>query len=180
MMGMPRVKTVRGISDYGYSWIYVIFEDGTDPYWAEHAPRNISRAQLQNLPQGVKTELGPDANGLGWIFQYVLTDPTGKHDPGQLRAVQDWYMRYHLRPFRRRGSSAHTSPVQPAIHRDCVCRSDRSGHIDKSNPHPFTWDRVRCYAGTAGSAVRPRDISACGVAPCADRFPSSKITYTHE
>ena len=97
MMGMPRVKAVRGISDYGYSWVYVIFEDGTDPYWARTRTQEYLAAALQNLPSGVKTELGPDANGLGWVFQYVLTDPTGKHDAGQLRALQDWYVRYHLR-----------------------------------------------------------------------------------
>jgi copper/silver efflux system protein len=97
MMGMPRVKSVRGISDYGYSWVYVIFEDGTDPYWARTRTQEYLAGALPSLPQGVKTELGPDANGLGWVFQYVLSDPTGKHDPGQLRAVQDWYLRYHLR-----------------------------------------------------------------------------------
>ena len=82
MMGMPRVKTVRGISDYGYSWVYVIFEDGTDPYWARTRDPGISRRRRAEPAAGVKTELGPDANGLGWIFQYVLTDPTGNHDPG--------------------------------------------------------------------------------------------------
>lgn len=97
MMGMPRVKTVRGISDYGYSWVYVIFEDGTDLYWARTRTQEYLSSVLQALPQGVKTELGPDANGLGWVFQYVLTDESGKHDLGQLRSVQDWYIRYHLR-----------------------------------------------------------------------------------
>jgi Cu(I)/Ag(I) efflux system membrane protein CusA/SilA len=97
MMGMPRVKTVRGISDYGYSWVYVIFEDGTDPYWARTRTQENLASVLQTLPQGVRTELGPNANGLGWVFQYVLTDPSGKHDLGQLRSVQDWYIRYHLR-----------------------------------------------------------------------------------
>ena len=97
MMGLPRVKTVRGISDYGYSWVYVIFEDGTDPYWARARVQEHLAGVAQNLPAGVKTEVGPDANGLGWIFQYVLTDPTGSHNAGQVRAVQDWYVRYHLR-----------------------------------------------------------------------------------
>jgi Cu(I)/Ag(I) efflux system membrane protein CusA/SilA len=97
MMGMPGVKTVRGISDYGSSWVYVIFEDGTDRYRARTRTQEYLASALPSLPAGVKTELGPDANGLGWIFQYILTDPTGKHDPGQLRAVQDWYLRYHLR-----------------------------------------------------------------------------------
>jgi len=68
MMGMPRVKSVRGISDYGYSWVYVIFEDGTDPYWARTRTQEYLAGALPSLPQGVKTELGPDANGLGWVF----------------------------------------------------------------------------------------------------------------
>src|SRR5689334_4948786 len=97
MMGLPRVKTVRGISDYGYSWVYVIFEDGTDPYWARTRVQEHLAGAAQGLPAGVKTELGPDANGLGWVFQYVLSDPTGSHNAGQLRATQDWYLRYHLR-----------------------------------------------------------------------------------
>jgi Cu(I)/Ag(I) efflux system membrane protein CusA/SilA len=97
MMGLSRVKTVRGISDYGYSWVYVIFDDRTDPYWARTRVQEQLSGIVQSLPTGVKTELGPDANGLGWVFQYVLTDPTGNHDAGQLRAVQDWYVRYHLR-----------------------------------------------------------------------------------
>lgn len=97
MMGLPRVKTVRGISDYGYSWVYVIFEDGTNPYWARTQVQEHLSGITQSLPTGVKTELGPDANGLGWIFQYVVTDPSGNHNAGQLRAVQDWYVRYHLR-----------------------------------------------------------------------------------
>jgi copper/silver efflux system protein len=96
-MGMPRVKTVRGISDYGYSWVYVVFQDGTDSDWAQTRTQEYLASALQNLPQGVKTELGPDANGLGWIFQYVLHDPTGTLNSGQLRSLQDWYVRLHLR-----------------------------------------------------------------------------------
>ena len=75
MMGMPRVKTVRGISDYGYSWVYVIFEDGTDPYWARTRIQEQLAERAAESSAGVKTELGPDANGLGWVFQYVLHDP---------------------------------------------------------------------------------------------------------
>jgi Cu(I)/Ag(I) efflux system membrane protein CusA/SilA len=97
MMGLPRVKTVRGISDYGYSWVYVIFDDGTDPYWARTQVQEHLSGIVQSLPAGVKTELGPNANGLGWIFQYVVTDPSGNHNLGRLRAVQDWYIRSHLR-----------------------------------------------------------------------------------
>jgi Cu(I)/Ag(I) efflux system membrane protein CusA/SilA len=97
MMGLPRVKTVRGISDFGYSWVYVIFQDGTDSSWARTKTQEYLAGTLQNLPQGVKAELGPDANGLGWVFQYVLHDPSGTLNPAQLRSLQDWYVRFHLR-----------------------------------------------------------------------------------
>ncbi len=76
MLGAPHVKAVRGFSDFGYSYVYVIFEDGTDIYWARSRTLEYLSGVLSNLPQGVKTELGPDANGLGWIFQYALVDHT--------------------------------------------------------------------------------------------------------
>ena len=76
-MGLPRVKIVRGISDYGYSWVYLIFEDGTDLYWSRSRVQEQVAGVAQSLPAGVKTELGPDANGLGWVFRYVVTDPLG-------------------------------------------------------------------------------------------------------
>ena len=97
MLGAPRVKTVRGISDFGYSYVYVIFEDGTDLYWARSRTLEYLSAVLPRLPEGVKTELGPDATGLGWIFQYVLTDTSGTHSLADLRSYQDWNLRYHLK-----------------------------------------------------------------------------------
>jgi copper/silver efflux system protein len=97
MVGTPRVKTVRGISDFGYSYVYVIFEDGTDLYWARSRTLEYLSAVLPRLPEGVKTELGPDASGLGWIYQYALVDRSGRHTLADLRATQDWYLRYHLR-----------------------------------------------------------------------------------
>ena len=97
MLGAPRVKSVRGFSDFGYSFIYVIFEDGTDIYWARSRTLEYLSPALQQLPQGVKTELGPDATGLGWIYQYALIDKSGKHNLAELRSCQDWYMRYHLK-----------------------------------------------------------------------------------
>jgi Cu(I)/Ag(I) efflux system membrane protein CusA/SilA len=72
MLGAPHVKAVRGFSDFGYSYVYVIFEDGTDIYWARSRTLEYLSGVLSRLPEGVKTELGPDATGLGWIFQYVL------------------------------------------------------------------------------------------------------------
>jgi len=95
MLGAPKVKDVRGFSDFGYSYVYIIFEDGTDLYWARSRTLEYLSKILPRLPQGVNTELGPDATGVGWVFQYALVD-TGNHDLAQLRSVQDWYLRYHL------------------------------------------------------------------------------------
>lgn len=97
MLGAPKVRAVRGFSDFGYSFVYVIFEDGTDIYWARTRTLEYLSGVLQSLPQGSKTELGPDATGLGWVFQYVLEDKSGRHSLAELRSLQDWYLRYHLR-----------------------------------------------------------------------------------
>ena len=97
MLGAPRVKTVRGFSDFGYSYVYIIFEDGTDPYWARSRTTEYLSSALPRLPEGVKTELGPDATALGWIYQYALVDTSGKHSLADLHAYQGWYLRYYLR-----------------------------------------------------------------------------------
>ena len=97
LLGIPRVKAVRGVSDFGYSYVYVIFEDGTDIYWARSRTLEYLSPVLSRLPQGVTTELGPDATGLGWVFQYVLVDESGGHSLAELRSYQDWYLRYHLK-----------------------------------------------------------------------------------
>jgi Cu(I)/Ag(I) efflux system membrane protein CusA/SilA len=96
LLGAPKIKTVRGISDFGYSYVYVIFEDGTDLYWARSRTQEYLSGVLPNLPAGVKTTLGPDATGLGWVFQYVLVDESGTRSLADLRSIQDWYLRYHL------------------------------------------------------------------------------------
>ncbi|MDQ1333290.1 MAG: copper/silver efflux system protein [Thermodesulfobacteriota bacterium] len=97
MLGAPRVKAVRGFSDFGYSYVYVIFEDGTDIYWARSRTLEYLSGVLAKLPEGVKTELGPDATGLGWIFQYALVDESGQHSLADLRSYQDWVLRYYLK-----------------------------------------------------------------------------------
>ncbi|MDE2222612.1 MAG: efflux RND transporter permease subunit [Candidatus Omnitrophica bacterium] len=96
LLGAPGVKAVRGFSDFGFSYVYVIFNDGVDIYWARSRVLEYLNKIIARLPQGVKTELGPDATGVGWVFQYVLVDKTGKHDLQQLRSYQDWYLRYYL------------------------------------------------------------------------------------
>lgn len=96
LLGAPKIKTVRGFSDYGYSYVYVIFEDGTDLYWARsRVIEYLSRINAQ-LPSGVQTELGPDATSVGWVYQYALTDESGKLNSGDLRSLQDWSFRYQL------------------------------------------------------------------------------------
>ena len=97
MLGAPKVKDVRGFSDFGYSFVYIIFEEGTDIYWARSRTLEYLSAVLQQLPQGVKTELGPDASGVGWVFQYALIDQSGKRSLAELRSLQDWFLRYQLK-----------------------------------------------------------------------------------
>ncbi|MBZ5724964.1 MAG: CusA/CzcA family heavy metal efflux RND transporter [Acidobacteriia bacterium] len=97
LVGAPHVKAVRGYSDFGYSYVYTVFEDGTDLYWARSRTFEYLSSVLPNLPPGVKTTLGPDATGLGWIFQYVLVDTSGKHSLADLKSQQDWFLRYHLK-----------------------------------------------------------------------------------
>jgi copper/silver efflux system protein len=96
MLAAPKVKTVRGFSDFGYSYVYIVFEDGTDIYWARSRTMEYLSGVLPRLPQGVRTELGPDATGIGWVFQYALVDTSGKHSLAELRSLQDWYLRFHL------------------------------------------------------------------------------------
>ncbi|WP_028115384.1 efflux RND transporter permease subunit [Ferrimonas senticii] len=96
MLSVPGAKTVRGFSMFGDSFVYVIFEDGTDIYWARsRVLEYLSQIQGQ-LPQGVTPALGPDASGVGWVFQYALVDTTGKHDLAQLRSLQDWFLKLEL------------------------------------------------------------------------------------
>ena len=97
MLGAPKVKAVRGFSDFGYSFVYVIFEDNTDIYWARSRTLEYLSSVIPRLPEGVQTELGPDATGLGWVFQYALVDESGTHSLADLRSLQDWYLRYYLK-----------------------------------------------------------------------------------
>jgi Cu(I)/Ag(I) efflux system membrane protein CusA/SilA len=96
LLGAPRVKAIRGFSDFGFSYVYVIFQDGTDLYWARSRTLEYLSKILPRLPEGVRTELGPDATGVGWVYQYALVDREGTHDLSELRSFQDWYLRYWL------------------------------------------------------------------------------------
>jgi Cu(I)/Ag(I) efflux system membrane protein CusA/SilA len=96
MLAVPHAKVVRGYSFFGLSFVYVIFEDGTDMYWARSRVLEYLNYVKGRLPQGVTPTLGPDATGVGWIYEYALVDKSGKHDLAQLRSIQDWYLRYPL------------------------------------------------------------------------------------
>ena len=96
LLGAPKVKTIRGFSDFGYSFVYVIFEDGTDLYWARSRVLEYLSKIQGSLPAGVKTEIGPDATGVGWVYQYALVDESGKTSLDELRSYQDWFLRYQL------------------------------------------------------------------------------------
>src|SRR5512136_1136234 len=96
MLGAPKVKAIRGYSDFGFSYVYVIFQDGTDLYWARSRTLEYLSKIIPRLPQGVQTEMGPDATSVGWVYQYSLVDKTGQNDLAQLRTFQDWYLRYQL------------------------------------------------------------------------------------
>ncbi len=96
MLAVPNAKVVRGYSFFGLSFVYIIFEDGTDMYWARSRVLEYLNYVSARLPDGVSPSLGPDATGVGWVYEYALVDRTGRHDLAQLRAIQDWYLRYPL------------------------------------------------------------------------------------
>lgn len=97
MMAVPAAKTVRGYSYFGDSFVYILFEPGTDLYWARSRVLEYLNQATSKLPQGVRPELGPDATGVGWIYEYALVDRTGKKDISQLRSLQDWFLKFELR-----------------------------------------------------------------------------------
>jgi len=97
MLSVPGAKTVRGFSFFGDSFVYVLFEDGTDLYWARSRVLEYLNQVQARLPASAKASLGPDATGVGWIYSYALVDKTGKHDLAQLRSLQDWFLKYELK-----------------------------------------------------------------------------------
>ncbi|NIQ83098.1 MAG: hypothetical protein GTN93_34525, partial [Anaerolineae bacterium] len=96
MLSVPFAKVVRGYSFFGFSLVYIIFEDGTDLYWARSRVLESLSFVSGRLPRGITPQLGPDATGVGWIYEYVLEDESGKLDLSDLRSIQDWYLKYEL------------------------------------------------------------------------------------
>lgn len=97
MLSVPGVKTVRGYSFFGDSFVYILFQDGTDQYWARSRVLEYLSQITARLPTGAAPQLGPDATGVGWVYEYALVDRTGKHDLGQLRVLQDWFLKFELK-----------------------------------------------------------------------------------
>jgi Cu(I)/Ag(I) efflux system membrane protein CusA/SilA len=96
MLSVPKATTVRGYSFFGDSYVYIIFEDGTDLYWARSRVLEYLSQVSGNLPDNAKPALGPDATGVGWVYEYALVDRTGQHDLAELRSLQDWFLKYEL------------------------------------------------------------------------------------
>lgn len=96
MLSVPGAKAVRGFSFFGDSYVYIIFEDSTDIYWARSRVLEYLSQVIPSLPTAAKPQLGPDATGVGWVYMYALTDPSGKHDLSELRSIQDWFLKYEL------------------------------------------------------------------------------------
>src|SRR6266542_1074863 len=97
MLSVPGAKTVRGYSFFGDSFVYILFEDGTDPYWARSRVLEYLNQVQSRLPPQAKISLGPDATGVGWVYEYALVDRSGRLDLSQLRALQDWFLKYELK-----------------------------------------------------------------------------------
>ena len=96
MLSVPGSQVVRGYSFFGDSYVYVIFEDGTDLYWARARVLEYLNQAASKLPDGIQPRIGPDATGVGWVYNYVLVDRSGQHDLAQLRSLQDWFLKYEL------------------------------------------------------------------------------------
>jgi copper/silver efflux system protein len=97
LLGVPGARTIRGYSSFGDAFVYVLFDDKTDQYWARSRVLEYLNQVQSRLPQGATVSLGPDATGVGWVYEYALVDRTGKHDLGQLRALNDWFLKFELK-----------------------------------------------------------------------------------
>ncbi|MDX5433088.1 MAG: efflux RND transporter permease subunit, partial [Halomonas sp.] len=96
MLAVPKARDVRGFSMFGDSYVYVLFEDGTDPYWARSRVLEYLSQVAPSMPEGAQPALGPDATGVGWVYQYALVDRSGELDLADLRSLQDWFLKYEL------------------------------------------------------------------------------------
>src|SRR5258708_32011823 len=141
MLSVPGARTVRGYSMFGDSFVYILFEDGTDPYWARSRVLEYLNQVQSRLPTQAKTSLGPDATGVGWVYEYALVDRSGTLDLSQLRALQDWFLKNELK------SVPHVSEVA----RGGVMVKQDQIVLDPDRMRAFGQGRERLEAG--GSVV---------------------------
>ena len=168
MLSVPHAKVVRGYSFYGFSFVYVIFEDGTDPYWARSRVLEYLSGLSGRLPKGVSPSLGPDATGVGWAFMYSLNSTN--RDLAELRSMQDWYLQYQLDFRRRRVRSRVRRRLREAIpgHR----RSDQTARLQPLDLRSQPW---RSNGATAKSADAPSNWPKRN-SSCASAVTSSDST----
>src|SRR4030088_1471955 len=145
----PKVKFVRGESMFGKSFVYVIFEDGTDIYWARSRVIEYLSAVRGMLPEGVNPVIGPDATGVGWVYEYALVDDTGKHDLAELRSFQDWNLRYALESVK---GVAEVAPVGGFVKQYQV-DLDPNALIAYNIPLANVVSRIKASNGDVGGKV---------------------------
>ena len=177
LLGVPKVKAVRGFSDFGFSFVYVIFQDGTDIYWARSRVLEYLSKIQGSLPQGVKTEIGPDATGVGWVFQYALVDKSGKHDLAELRSYQDWVLRFALRSVarrRRRGVHRRLREAVPGHGRPGAAEG-----LQPLGPRDLGRDpKEQQRGGRAASGMERRRIHGAGRRATSRRRPTSRRSWS--
>jgi len=149
LISAPKVKVVRGFSYFDVGFVYVIFEDGTDPYWARSRVLEYLNGLQGRLPAGVQPVLGPDATGVGWGFEYALVDRTGKHDLSQLRTLNDWYVQYWLRSIR---GVAEVAPVGGYV-KQYQIEIDPNALLSYNLPLDHVVDNVRKSNNDVGGRV---------------------------
>jgi Cu(I)/Ag(I) efflux system membrane protein CusA/SilA len=154
MLAVPQAKAVRGYSLFGLSLVYIIFEDGTDIYWARTRVLEYLNFIRGKLPSGVNPALGPDATGVGWVYEYVVEDPTGKHDLAQLRSIQDWYLRYQLQTV---PGVAEVASIGGFVKQyQVVVDPNKAGPIISPSPKSSKPSRCPTRTWEAASLSRPR------------------------
>ncbi len=149
LISAPKVKVVRGFSYFDVGFVYVIFEDGTDPYWARSRVLEYLNGLQGRLPAGVQPVLGPDATGVGWGFEYALVDKSGKHDLSQLRTLNDWYVQYWLRSIR---GVAEVAPVGGYV-KQYQIEIDPNALLSYNLPLDHVVDNVRKSNNDVGGRV---------------------------
>lgn len=153
LLSAPKVTVVRGFSDFGYSYVYVLFQDGTDMYWARSRVLEYLSQLTDRMPPGVSPQLGPDATAVGWVFQYALVDESGQQDLAALRSFQDWSLRYWLRGIE---GVAEVASVGGFVRQYQV-------NLDPTKVLPFNgWAPNSCRCCMKGpSCICPRHFQDC-------------------